>query len=113
MLPAAQEETDIRVQLNNFAVAFYVPAMFEAWGWGTYIWFAAFLTGGIVWVWFVLPETKGASLEEMDRVFKSHTGEEDAAMLRQARYDVGLTDDLDDDAIRAEKVAVGVSEESA
>ena len=84
--------------------------MFEAWGWGTYIWFAGFLTGGIFWVWLALPETKGASLEEMDRVFKSHTGEEDAAALRQARLEVGLTDDLDDDAIRAEKKAIGVSE---
>ena len=64
--------------------------MFEAWKFGTYLFFAVFLAGGIVWVWFCLPETKGATLEEMDRVFKSHSGEADAIMLAEARRDVGL-----------------------
>ena len=43
-----------------------------------------------MWVYFCLPETKGATLEEMDRVFKSHSGEADAIMLAEARRDVGL-----------------------
>lgn len=63
--------------------------MLEDWEWGTYIFFAAFLLVGIFWVWFFLPETKNASLEEMDRVFNSHTGEQDAEMLREAQRDVG------------------------
>lgn len=90
--------------MNNFAVAFFVPPMFEAWAWGTYLFFAVFLAGGIVWVWFCLPETKGASLEEMDRVFKSRTGEEDAVMLAQARADVGLDQHMEE---MAEKAAMG------
>lgn len=65
--------------------------MLEAWAWGTYIFFAVFLTAGIFWVWFYLPETKNASLEDMDRVFKSHTGERDAQLLREAQEEVGLT----------------------
>lgn len=65
--------------------------MLQAWKWGTYIFFAVFLLGGIAWVWFFLPETKNATLEEMDRVFKSHSGEQDAALLREAERDVGLT----------------------
>ena len=84
--------------------------MFEAWGFGTYIWFAAFLAVGSAWVWFVLPETKGASMEEMDHVFGSNSGEEDAAMMRQARLDVGLTESLEDDGIRAEKKVAGMEE---
>lgn len=44
--------------VNNFAIAFLVPPMFEAWAWGTYIFFAVFLFFGFFWVWFVLPETK-------------------------------------------------------
>ena len=80
--------------LNNFAIAFFVPPMFDAWAWGTYIFFAVFLAAGIVWIYFYLPETKNASLEEMDRVFKSHTGTEDAILLRQAQEDVGLIDFL-------------------
>ncbi|KAM0328879.1 hypothetical protein ACHAQA_005295 [Verticillium albo-atrum] len=91
--------------VNNFAVAFFVPAMFSAWGWGTYIFFAVFLAGGIIWVWYCLPETKGVTLEEMDRAFGSHTGEADAVMLEQARNDVGLTSQLQDDAIAAEQLA--------
>jgi hypothetical protein len=68
--------------------------MLQAWEWGTYIFFAGFLLVGIGWVWFFLPETKGASLEEMDRVFKSNAGEADAELLREAQRDVGLTDFL-------------------
>lgn len=55
--------------------------MFEAWGFGTYIWFAGFLMVGSIWVWFAVPETKGASME-MDHLFGSNSGEGDAAMLR-------------------------------
>lgn len=79
--------------------------MFEAWEWGTYIFFAVFLAGGIVWVWLCLPETKGATLEEMDLVFSSHTGAEDAAMLAEARRDVGIGPDLDLTAIRSASAA--------
>lgn len=77
--------------------------MLQNWKWGTYIFFAVFLAAGIVWVHFCLPETKGATLEEMDRVFGSHTGAEDSILLEQARRDVGLTDDLEESAIHAEK----------
>ncbi|KAJ6103438.1 hypothetical protein N7486_005865 [Penicillium sp. IBT 16267x] len=81
--------------INNFAIAFFVPPMLKAWEWGTYIFFAGFLAVGIAWVYFYLPETKGTSLEEMDRVFKSNTGERDAEMMREAQRDVGLTDFLE------------------
>ncbi|RDW83500.1 hypothetical protein BP5796_04991 [Coleophoma crateriformis] len=77
--------------LNNFAIAFFVPPMLKAWAWGTYIFFAVFLFGGIFWVQFFLPETKNATLEEMDRVFKSHTGVQDAQLLLEAQREVGLT----------------------
>ena len=81
--------------INNFAIAFFVPPMLQNWEWGTYIFFAVFLACGIVWVWFFLPETKGASLEDMDRVFKSNVGEQDAELLREAQRDVGLTSFLE------------------
>lgn len=75
--------------------------MLEAWAWGTYIFFAVFLAAGMVWVHFQLPETKGATLEEMDRVFNSRTGEEDAIMLAEARREIGLSMTLEHDAIKA------------
>lgn len=65
--------------------------MLQAWEWGTYIFFAVFLAVGMAWVWFFLPETKNASLEEMDRVFKSNTGERDAELMAEAQREVGLT----------------------
>lgn len=78
--------------VNNFAIAFFVPPMFAAWAWGTYIFFAGFLAAGIAWIYFFLPETKDASLEQMDRIFGSHTGEEDARLLAEAQRNVGLFD---------------------
>ncbi|KAF7560861.1 hypothetical protein G7046_g3286 [Stylonectria norvegica] len=77
--------------LNNFAIAFFVPPMFQAWAWGTYIFFSVFLIAGIAWVYFFLPETKNTSLEEMDRIFKSQTGERDSQLMDEARTEVGLT----------------------
>jgi hypothetical protein len=67
--------------------------MFQTWKWGTYIFFAVFLAASIVWIYFFLPETKGATLEEMDRVFKSHSGETDMIMLEEARRDVAIAHD--------------------
>jgi hypothetical protein len=64
--------------------------MFQTWKWGTYIFFAVFLAASIVWIYFFLPETKGATLEEMDRVFKSRSGETDMIMLDEARRDVAI-----------------------
>ncbi|CAI6338046.1 unnamed protein product [Periconia digitata] len=97
--------------LNNFAVAFYVPAMLESWAWGTYIFFAVFLAAGMVWVHFQLPETKGTTLEEMDRVFGSRTGAEDAILLAEARRDVGLGMTLADDAGKGGEKGVSTVEE--
>jgi MFS family permease len=76
--------------INNFAIAFFVPPMLEAWEWGTYIFFAGFLAAGIAWVWFFLPETMGRSLEEMDAVFGSRAGVVDAELLREAQREVGM-----------------------
>lgn len=77
--------------------------MLEAWGWGTYIFFAVFLAAGIVWVWLALPETMGATLEDMDKVFGSRTGADDAELLEQARRDVGIENGLLVDVAKAGK----------
>ena len=91
--------------LNNFAVAFFVPPMLEAIEWGTYIFFAGFLAAGIVWVWIYLPETKNTTMEDMDRVFNSTTGEEDRELLEAAKRDVGLLAFLETIGPNAEKIA--------
>ncbi|KAI1632500.1 general substrate transporter [Biscogniauxia mediterranea] len=55
--------------LFNFVVAKAVPTMLTTCGYGTYLIFGSF--GVIMWffVWFFIPETKGVSLEHMDKLF--------------------------------------------
>ena len=50
---------------------------------------------------FCIPEIRGMTLEEMGRVFGSRTGDEDAIMLSEARRDVDLSLNLENDAIKA------------
>lgn len=95
--------------INNFAIAFFVPPMLNAWEWGTYIFFAGFLLVGICWVYFFLPETKNVTLEEMDKVFGSNAGEQDAELLREAQREVGLTACLE----RMSKGAPGAMEKDS
>ena len=55
--------------MNNFIVAFVTPPMLDGIDWGTFIFFCAWClisTGFVIWM---LPETKGKTLEEMDVVF--------------------------------------------
>ncbi|KAK4248997.1 MFS sugar transporter-like protein [Corynascus novoguineensis] len=73
--------------LFNFVVARAVPVMLVtvgANGYGTYLLFGSFCFSMFVFVWFFVPETKGVSLEAMDKLFgvtddssKSLTIEED------------------------------------
>jgi len=55
--------------LFNFVVAQAVPHMMEdvgAHGYGTYFIFGSFCFSMFFYVWFLIPETKGLSLERMD-----------------------------------------------
>jgi len=55
--------------LFNFLVARFTPQMFTAMGYGVYIFFASLMICSVVFVWFLVPETKGIPLESMDRLF--------------------------------------------
>lgn len=44
--------------------------MFNAWGYGVYIFFASFMIISVIFVYFCVPETKGIPLEVMDRLFE-------------------------------------------
>lgn len=46
-------------------------------GFGTYIFFAAFCAIALVWVYFLVPETNGRTLEQMDSVFKDRSSQEE------------------------------------
>ena len=55
--------------LFNFVIARSVPYMISNIKFGTYFVFASFITVSIPFVWFMVPETKGLKLEEMDEIF--------------------------------------------
>ncbi|KAK0668189.1 putative permease [Cercophora samala] len=58
--------------LFNFVVARAVPTMLVTVGsdgYGTYLIFGSFCFSMFVFVWFFIPETKGVSLEAMDKLF--------------------------------------------
>lgn len=59
------------------------PPMIEGIGYGTFVFFAAFAFLSGIWAYFIAPETKGQTLEQMDQVFKSHTAAHDHAMKYQ------------------------------
>lgn len=55
--------------LFNFLVARFTAQMFTAMGYGVYMFFASLMILSIIFVFFLLPETKGIPLESMDRLF--------------------------------------------
>lgn len=55
--------------LFNFLIARFTPQMFTSMGYGVFFFFACLMLCSIVFVWFLIPETKGIPLESMDRLF--------------------------------------------
>ncbi|KAF9933905.1 hypothetical protein FBU30_004073 [Linnemannia zychae] len=56
----------------NFALAYAVPPLLESIQYRTYFIFASFCVAMTIHVFFMFPETKGRTLEEMDELFSSH-----------------------------------------
>ncbi|RMY73068.1 hypothetical protein D0863_04098 [Hortaea werneckii] len=57
----------------NFIIARFTPQMFANMGpsgCGVYYFFASMMILSIIWVYFVMPETKGIPLESMNRLFE-------------------------------------------
>ncbi|KAK6222906.1 hypothetical protein LQW54_000716 [Pestalotiopsis sp. IQ-011] len=61
--------------IMNFVIARSTPYMINNIKYGTYFLFATFMTIGIPWVYFCVPETKGLTLEDMDHLFGSGLAE--------------------------------------
>ncbi|OKP00045.1 Quinate permease [Penicillium subrubescens] len=78
--------------LNNFAIGQATPDMVAKMGYGTFIFFGAMCFIGAVFVYFVVPETKNLTLEEMDEVFGDEAGTaiEDRNRLIEIYTDLGL-----------------------
>jgi len=57
--------------LFNFLIARFTPQMFAAMGYGVYLFFATLMILAAIYVFFLVPETKGIPLEAMDRLFSN------------------------------------------
>ncbi|RFU29237.1 hypothetical protein B7463_g7086, partial [Scytalidium lignicola] len=75
--------------LNNFIIGLVTPPLIQNTGYKTYVFFCVFCVLALIWVWFVVPETRGRTLEEMDYVFHDNIGEAEAA--RRARIEVEIS----------------------
>ncbi|OKL63028.1 hypothetical protein UA08_01939 [Talaromyces atroroseus] len=53
----------------NFIIGLVTPDMLSSISWGTYVFFAAFCLIAFAFTYFVIPETRGKSLEDMDLIF--------------------------------------------
>ncbi|KAK9453400.1 general substrate transporter [Dipodascopsis uninucleata] len=74
--------------MNNFIIGLISPRMLEKMTYGTYIFFAAFAVIGFFFTLFMIPETRGRSLEEMDEVFNDTTSIDDKRRLQQISNDL-------------------------
>ncbi|GAB1743203.1 hypothetical protein NU219Hw_g9059t1 [Hortaea werneckii] len=79
----------------NFIIARFTPQMFSNMGpsgCGVYYFFASMMILSIIWVWFLMPETKGIPLESMDRLFqvrparKAHKQIHDEDQIREQGF---------------------------
>ncbi|OJJ36172.1 hypothetical protein ASPWEDRAFT_172959 [Aspergillus wentii DTO 134E9] len=75
--------------MNNFIIGLITPPLLQNTGFGTYVFFCAFCILAVVWVYFVVPETNGRTLEQMDEVFKDNTGA--AEQAHRARIEAEIT----------------------
>ncbi|KAF5375573.1 hypothetical protein D9615_009217 [Tricholomella constricta] len=77
---------------NNFLIGLVTPVIIELSPAATFMIFAVACTLAYFWSTYLVPETANVSLEEIDAVFKSSAGQEDAQLKRQIEEDLGLRD---------------------
>ena len=66
--------------MYNF-IGLVTPDVIESIGYGTYLFFATFALTAFSLIWFIIPETKGESLGEIDAVFCDTTAHEEKTRL--------------------------------
>jgi sugar porter (SP) family MFS transporter len=77
--------------MNNFIIGQVTPDMLQGITYGTYILFGLLTYMGAAFIWFVVPETKRLTLEEMDIVFGSEgTAQADFERMYEINREIGL-----------------------
>lgn len=74
--------------LFNFIIGLVTPPMILNIGYGTYVFFAIFCLLSFVWAIFLCPETSHKTLEEMDEVFKDHSGRQEVERKQSLRAEL-------------------------
>ncbi|WVN87131.1 uncharacterized protein L203_102307 [Cryptococcus depauperatus CBS 7841] len=92
--------------IMNFTVAMVTPHMIVNIGYKTYIVFMCFCILGFIYAIFILPELKGLSLEEIDRIFNDESGIEDRQRRERVAAQIGL-DKVANQVKHKEKVGEG------
>lgn len=87
--------------IANSAIGFFTPALVkeDAAGWGAAIglFWAAFIFAALVYVYFFVPETKGLSLETINRLFNEGVPARDVKAWANARI---TTEALNEDSLK-------------
>lgn len=78
--------------LNNFAVAMSTPDFVAVAPYGAYIFLGLMCVLAAAYVAFLVPETKGRTLDELDELFGDNSGRSkwEADLMMQAQQEVGL-----------------------
>ncbi|CAG8976995.1 hypothetical protein HYALB_00012847 [Hymenoscyphus albidus] len=74
----------------GFIVALITPRMLKSITFGTFYFFLEFCIILLVWVYFCVPETKGVSIEDMDKVFGGNQGSLDLSRMADIRKRLGI-----------------------
>ncbi|PSN65211.1 general substrate transporter [Corynespora cassiicola Philippines] len=94
--------------MNNFIVGQVTPDMLDGITYGTYILFGLLTYIGAAFIWFLVPETKRLSLEEMDIIFGSEgAAQADQERMEEINQEIGLAA-VDDITLEKEKGTVVV-----
>ncbi|KAF5355074.1 hypothetical protein D9756_005752 [Leucocoprinus leucothites] len=76
--------------INNFLIGLVTPVMMEASPSFTFMVFSVACFIAYLWATYVVPETANVSLEEIDTIFHSSAGRDDAMLKQQIEQDLGL-----------------------
>jgi len=78
--------------LFNFLIARFTPQMFAKMGYGVFIFFATLMVLSSVYVYFLVPETKGIPLEDIDQLFTLSPRKAHKIVLAQVHVRNGVQD---------------------
>ncbi|KAF9523721.1 general substrate transporter [Crepidotus variabilis] len=78
--------------VNNFFIGLLTPVVMDFSAWMTFLIFATACVCAYIWSTYYVPETANVSLEEIDKLFRSSAGQEEATLKTEIEEELGLKD---------------------